>query len=155
MFLRSSFFETRLLVAVLSTFLIVSTVGLRGTPKEKHELFARPENMICSESESLAACDVMCMCQIMVNRQIYLWDKMFPTSLENAKSKSLCQDWRDETKTSTPITMQCYEHCVIAEQYVLASHGWDPKVCARADQESKALYADAALKERKAKLKGT
>ena len=139
------------LAAFVAAFLAISSTVEAGRLIRKPEptqLFAtNPEETVCSEAKALGTCDVVCMCEIMVNRQIYLWDKMFPAALDNPKSKSLCQVWRDPSKTEKPIDMKCYEHCVIAEQYVLASHGWDPKVCARADQESKALSADAILKE--------
>ena len=34
--------------------------------------------------------------------------------------------------------------CTIAEQYVVAAHGWDSKVCARAENEGKAYVPEAA-----------
>eukprot|EP00505_MAST-04D_sp_SCG-Rhode-Island_P000142 Stramenopile-MAST_4_protein_142 len=115
-------------------------------PKEKVDIFGvAPGPAPCTESEALKECNVMCMCLLMVNRQVGLWSKIFPTTegkylRGDVKPLSQCELWRDKKHTAEPLTVEsrCFDKCTIAEQYVLAAHGWDPKVCARAKAEADA-----------------
>ena len=107
-----------------------------SAPTEKVDIFGTEDPAPCTENAALKECNVMCMCLLMVNRQVGLWSKIFPTTegkylRGDVKPLSQCELWRDKKHTAEPLTVEsrCFDKCTIAEQYVLAAHGWD-EVCA-------------------------
>ena len=109
----------------------------------------------CVEQFALQTCDLFCMCQIMVNRQVGLWSAILPPTdatqsdpekqedkyVADSTPKSQCDIWMKNEEIAGE---ECYAMCTIAEQYVVAAHGWDSKVCARAENEGKAYVLEAA-----------
>ena len=114
-------------------------------------MLGRPKEVThrCIEKVALETCDMYCMCQIMVNHQIGLWAHVLPQSdvtesdpkdvkdkyIGDSTPRSQCDIWRQNKDITDE---NCYAMCTMAEQYVLAAHGWDAKVCARAEEEGKA-----------------
>jgi len=114
-------------------------------------MLGRPKEVThrCIEKVALETCDMYCMCQIMVNHQIGLWAHVLPQSdvtesdpkdvkdkyIGDSTPRSQCDIWRQNEDITDE---NCYAMCTMAEQYVLAAHGWDAKVCARAEEEGKA-----------------
>eukprot|EP00943_MAST-04B_sp_MAST-4B-sp1_P001104 g1104.t1 len=116
----------------------------------------------CVEKLAFATCDLFCMCEMMVNRQVGLWSRLLPendaTEVESDSTdkyigdsvpKSQCDIWR---KNKDIEDEECYAMCTIAEQYVIASHGWDSKVCARAENEGKAYVVQKKHEATKTRL---
>lgn len=109
----------------------------------------------CIEQFALQQCDLFCMCQIMVNRQVGLWSAILPPTdatqpdpekqedkyIADSTPKSQCDIWMKNEEIKGE---ECYAMCTIAEQYVVAAHGWDSKVCARAENEGQAYVLEAA-----------